>query len=311
MSGGGAVGVVAGWWSGVWWGVYRGRGGLLGGGGGGEDSGGWVRGGGWLVGWGGGGRGDRCEGYRGGCGGGGREGERGGCACAFIGGRRVWGGGGWRAGGRGGRRGGGAVKRLGAGGAGLAWVGGGRELGGPGARGGDDRGGGGERGGGGGGRGGAWHEGVTAGGPDVGGGGRAGEDHLEGTVLIDGQEWMHLPCRRHYLVSMITFLLELLRLLPFLVGGHRQPPSKPRPAPAARHLQANGAPAQAPDDGSSILGRAGPSLDRLEAGSDHCLARHRPTMAAATLPRVLGPALGSVYPRPSLKQPFHPGFRIY
>jgi hypothetical protein len=39
------------------------------------------------------------------------------------------------------------------------------------------------------------------------------------------------------------------------------------------------------------LGRVGQSLDRLEASSGHLLARHRPTMAAPTLPRVLGQAL--------------------
>ena len=36
-------------------------------------------------------------------------------------------------------------------------------------------------------------------------------------------KWLiRVPDRGHYLVPMITFLLELLRLFPFLVGGHRQ-----------------------------------------------------------------------------------------
>jgi hypothetical protein len=38
------------------------------------------------------------------------------------------------------------------------------------------------------------------------------------------------------------------------------------------------------------VGRAGKSLDQLETGSGHRLARHRPTMAAPPLPRVLDPA---------------------
>ena len=35
------------------------------------------------------------------------------------------------------------------------------------------------------------------------------------------------------------------------------------------------------------VGRTGKSLDQLETGSGHRLARHRPTMAAPPLPRVL------------------------
>jgi hypothetical protein len=54
---------------------------------------------------------------------------------------------------------------------------------------------------------------------------------------------------------------------PSPLSRRRPPPAhprKPRPAPAARRRQAHGAPAEARHDGSSILGRTGPSLDRLE-----------------------------------------------
>jgi hypothetical protein len=47
-----------------------------------------------------------------------------------------------------------------------------------------------------------------------------------------------------------------------------------------------------------MLGRAGQSLDRLEAGSARRVARHRLAMAAPTLPRVLDPALGPAHRRP-------------
>ena len=52
-----------------------------------------------------------------------------------------------------------------------------------------------------------------------------------------------------------------------------------------------GAPAPASHDGPPLLGRAGQSLDRVEAGAGHRIAHHRPAVAAAPLPRVLHPAL--------------------
>jgi hypothetical protein len=61
-----------------------------------------------------------------------------------------------------------------------------------------------------------------------------------------------LICRLRYdddLDWMTTVLLHLFRLLPFL--RRRPPPAgprEPRPAPAARRLQANGATPEAPHD---------------------------------------------------------------
>src|SRR5919106_3369043 len=75
----------------------------------------------------------------------------------------------------------------------------------------------------------------------------------------------------------------------------RRPPSaRPRklgPAPATRRLQANDVPPKAPYDGPAVLGRPGQSVERLAAGAGHRLARHRPALAAATLPRLLDPDL--------------------
>jgi hypothetical protein len=94
-------------------------------------------------------------------------------------------------------------------------------------------------------------------------------------------KWLiRVPDRGHYLVSMITFLLELLSLFPFLVGGHRQLALETSPCTSSspsRRLQANGAPAEAPHDGSSILGRTGPSQDRLEAGRPWSSSRPTPS----------------------------------
>jgi hypothetical protein len=74
----------------------------------------------------------------------------------------------------------------------------------------------------------------------------------------------------------------------------RPPPARdrePRPASATRRIQEDGAPPPASHDGPPLLGRAGQSLDRVEAGAGHRVARHRPAVAAAPLPRVLDPAL--------------------
>src|SRR5882672_12921969 len=91
---------------------------------------------------------------------------------------------------------------------------------------------------------------------------------------------------------MITLLLYLLRLLRFLFGGHRQlAPGEPRSPPATRRIQTNGASAQAAHDGPPLVGRARHSLGRLEAGSGHRVAQHRPAVAAASLPRALDGAL--------------------
>jgi hypothetical protein len=79
-------------------------------------------------------------------------------------------------------------------------------------------------------------------------------------------------------------------------------PREPSPAPAARRLQANGAPAEAAHDRPPVVGRAGQSLDRLAACSGHRVARHRPAMAAPTLPRVLDSAVRSVHGRPPCRQ---------
>ena len=70
-----------------------------------------------------------------------------------------------------------------------------------------------------------------------------------------------LICRSgsgHYLSSMITFLLHLLRLLPFFFGGHRQLAIENLAfAPPTLRLQANDDPAQASDDGQALLGWPG------------------------------------------------------
>ena len=49
-------------------------------------------------------------------------------------------------------------------------------------------------------------------------------------------------------------------------------PREPGPTPAARRLQANGAPPETAHDGSPVVGRPGQSLDRLEAGAGHRVA---------------------------------------
>ena len=64
---------------------------------------------------------------------------------------------------------------------------------------------------------------------------------------------------------MITLLLHLLRLLPFLVGGHRQLAIENL---ALRHQLAiykRTVTRPTPRDGPLLLDRAGQSLDRVEA----------------------------------------------
>ena len=74
----------------------------------------------------------------------------------------------------------------------------------------------------------------------------------------------------------------------------RPPPARPREpgfAPTALRLQANGDSAQASYDGPAFLGRTGQGLGRVEAVPRDRDPGHRPAMAAASLPRVLDPAL--------------------
>ena len=61
-------------------------------------------------------------------------------------------------------------------------------------------------------------------------------------------------------------------------------PGEPRLASAARRVQTIGASAQIAHDGSPLVGGAGQSLGRLEAGSGHRVARHGPAVAAPSLP---------------------------
>ena len=92
---------------------------------------------------------------------------------------------------------------------------------------------------------------------------------------------------------MITLVLHLVRLFPFLCGGHRPParPGEPRLASAARRVHTFGASAQIAHDGLPLVGWAGQSLGRLEAGSGHRVARHGPAVAAPSLPGALDEAL--------------------
>src|SRR5467141_373828 len=79
-------------------------------------------------------------------------------------------------------------------------------------------------------------------------------------------------------------------------------PGEPRSAPATRRIQTNGASAQAAHDGPPLVGRAGHSLGRLEAGSGHRVAQHHPAVAEASLPRALDGALRSASAGPSAYQ---------
>src|SRR2546425_7292012 len=67
----------------------------------------------------------------------------------------------------------------------------------------------------------------------------------------------------------------------------RPPPARPRKpclAPPTRRVQEDGAPAQASHDGSPLLGRAGQGLGRVETAPRDRDPRHRPAVAAASLP---------------------------
>jgi len=55
---------------------------------------------------------------------------------------------------------------------------------------------------------------------------------------------------------MITLLLHLLRLLPFLVGGHRQLALENLALRQQLAVYRNGPPTEAPPDGSFAMGRA-------------------------------------------------------
>ena len=78
---------------------------------------------------------------------------------------------------------------------------------------------------------------------------------------------------------------------PSLALPLRRPPSarlgEPRPAPAARRLQAIRASAQTAPDRSPLVGRPRQSLDRVETGPGDRDPRHRPAVAATSLPPVL------------------------
>src|SRR2546422_1985456 len=85
----------------------------------------------------------------------------------------------------------------------------------------------------------------------------------------------------------------------------RPPPGRsgePRLAPATRRLQENGDPAQDSGDGSPLLGLAGQGLGRVEAAPRDRYPRHRPAVAAATLPPTLDQALRPAHRRPPVRQ---------
>ena len=85
---------------------------------------------------------------------------------------------------------------------------------------------------------------------------------------------------------------------PFSSAATANSPREPGPAPAARRLQTSGSPAKAPSGRPPVLDQPSQTLDRLAGGAGHRLTRHRPALAAATLPRLLDPALASVTRRP-------------
>src|SRR5919106_1825260 len=101
---------------------------------------------------------------------------------------------------------------------------------------------------------------------------------------------------------MITVLLGLFRLLPFLVGGHRQLALENVLAPPARRLQANGDPAATTQNGPRLLDRAGQGVARVETAPPDRYPGHRSAVAATSLPRVLDQALWSVERRPPAAQ---------
>src|SRR2546425_3080481 len=70
-------------------------------------------------------------------------------------------------------------------------------------------------------------------------------------------------------------------------------PGKPRLAPPTRSLQEDGEPAEVAQQRSALLGRPVEGVGRLEAGSRHRVAQHRPAVAAPPLRRLLDQTLRS------------------
>jgi hypothetical protein len=101
---------------------------------------------------------------------------------------------------------------------------------------------------------------------------------------------------------MITLLLHLLRLLPFLCGGRRQLALENLALrqQLAVYKRTMRRPKLRTIDRVFWVGLS-QSLDRLETGSGLRVARHRLAMAAASLPRVLDPALRSADRRPTMR----------
>src|SRR5439155_27156295 len=74
----------------------------------------------------------------------------------------------------------------------------------------------------------------------------------------------------------------------------RPPPARPREpclAPAARRVQEDGVPPEAPRQRSVLLGLALQGVDRLEDGSRDRGSSHRAAVAAPAFPRILDEAL--------------------
>src|SRR4030095_7311797 len=92
---------------------------------------------------------------------------------------------------------------------------------------------------------------------------------------------------------MVTLLLHLFSTSP---DALRRPPSgcpgEPCFAPPARRLQEDGEPAEGARARTTRLGRAFERWPWLEAGSRDGVAGHCPALAAASLPQLLGQALG-------------------
>src|SRR5436309_2277064 len=115
---------------------------------------------------------------------------------------------------------------------------------------------------------------------------------LCGSQAVD----LSAPIRRESL-PMITLLLHLFRLFPFLCGGHRQLALENLALrPPARSLQEDGDPAEVARQRSALLGRDVEDVGGLEASSRHRVTRHCSAMAAAPLPRVLDQTCPSAHP---------------
>src|SRR6266436_4872487 len=89
---------------------------------------------------------------------------------------------------------------------------------------------------------------------------------------------------------MIILLLHLLRLLPFLCGGHRQLALENLALrqQLAVYKRTDGEPAEASTERSAPLGLAVQSVARLEAGPRHRGSRHCAALAATPLSPSLG-----------------------